>query len=89
MYCSPIFSLTEDWIGPHIQQIGHQPGTVANPARGQLNRENELFPVHVRARESGLAREVRPRDVNTTKSNVTTIGEGLDAFRFFFGRRNL
>ena len=26
-----------------------QPGEVANPARGQLNRENEYFPVPVRA----------------------------------------
>ena len=26
-----------------------QPGEVANPARGQLNRENEYFPVSVRA----------------------------------------
>ena len=26
-----------------------QPGKVANPARGQLNRENEYFPVCVRA----------------------------------------
>ena len=26
-----------------------QPGKVANPARGQLNRENEYFPVRVRA----------------------------------------
>ena len=26
-----------------------QPGKVANPARGQLNRENEDFPVRVRA----------------------------------------
>ena len=26
-----------------------QPGKVAHPARGQLNRENELFPVRVRA----------------------------------------
>ena len=25
------------------------PGKVANPARGQLNRENEYFPVSVRA----------------------------------------
>ena len=25
-----------------------QPGKVANPARGQLNRENEFFPVAVR-----------------------------------------
>ena len=27
-----------------------QPGKVANPARGQLNKENEYFPVHVRSR---------------------------------------
>ena len=26
-----------------------QPGKVANPAHGQLNRENEYFPVRVRA----------------------------------------
>ena len=26
-----------------------QPGKVANPASGQLNRENEYFPVPVRA----------------------------------------
>ena len=36
-----------------------QPGKVANQARGQLNRENEYFPVPVRARENGLARRVR------------------------------
>ena len=37
-----------------------QPGKVANPARGQLNRENEYFPVPVRAQEFGLARRVQP-----------------------------
>ena len=26
-----------------------QPGKVANPARGQLNKENQYFPVRVRA----------------------------------------
>ena len=36
-----------------------QPGMVANPARGQLNRENEYFPVSVRAWEFGLTRRVR------------------------------
>ena len=35
-----------------------QPGKVGNPARGQLNRENEYFLVTVRAREFGLARQV-------------------------------
>ena len=35
-------------IGYHLQQTGHQPGMVANPARGQLNR-GKYFPVPVRA----------------------------------------
>ena len=30
-------------------KIMDQPGKVANPARGQLNRENKYFPVPVRA----------------------------------------
>ena len=33
----------------HIYQSMNQPGKVANPARGQLNRENEHSPVPVRA----------------------------------------
>ena len=37
-----------------------QPGKAANPARGQLNRENEHSPVPVRAWEFGLARRVQP-----------------------------
>ena len=36
-----------------------QPGKVANPARDQLNREKEYFPVPVRAGEIGRARRVR------------------------------
>ena len=35
--------------GHHIQQSMDQPGKVDNPARGQLNRENEYFPFPVRA----------------------------------------
>ena len=35
--------------GHHIRQSMDQPGKVANPARGQLNRENENSPVPVRA----------------------------------------
>ena len=35
--------------GHHIYQSMDQPGKVANPARGQLNRENEHSPVPVRA----------------------------------------
>ena len=52
---------TREWRGKccgciHLCMYGHQiykstdqPGTVANPARGQLNREKEYFPVPVRA----------------------------------------
>ena len=37
----------------------YQPGKVANPARGQLERKNICFPIPVRAGEFGLARRVR------------------------------
>ena len=46
--------------GHHIQQSMDQPGKVANPARGQLNRENECSPVPVHALEFGLARRIQP-----------------------------
>ena len=36
-----------------------QPGKAASPARGQLSRINEYFPVRVRAWEFGLGRRVR------------------------------
>ena len=42
-----------------------QPGKVANPASGQLNRENEYFPVRIHSRlrfwsrETGLALQSR------------------------------
>ena len=48
-----------------------QPGKVASPARGQLNRENEYFPVRVRAcsavpsRVSLLISILRPKLVLT------------------------
>ena len=35
--------------GHHFIQSIDQPGKVDNPARGQLNTENEYFPVSVRA----------------------------------------
>ena len=34
--------------GHHFQETGHQPGMVANPACGQLNRENGILLVPVR-----------------------------------------
>ena len=37
-----------------------QSGMVANPARRQLNRKNDIFPVPVCGWEFGLARQVRP-----------------------------
>ena len=48
-----------------------QPGKVANPARGQLNRENEYSPVPVLAREFGLARRVQPsRPASACSSSI-------------------
>ena len=45
----------------HIKQSMDQPGKgFANPARGQLNRENEYFSVPVRAVDFGPAGRVRP-----------------------------
>ena len=48
--------------GHHIQQEKSQPGKVANPARGQLNRENKyfIFPctrsrLRIWSRETGSA----------------------------------
>ena len=54
IFIFPIFKLVTSSVcvcvcGRHFQQIGHQPGMVANPARGQLNKEKRIFPVPVRA----------------------------------------
>ena len=46
------------YMATHSKNM-NQPGKAANPARGQRNRENEYFPVRVRAREFGLTRRVR------------------------------
>ena len=53
-----------------------QPGKVANPARGQLSRENECFPVSVCAWEFGLARRVRPSRP-ASASSFSTLRLGL------------
>ena len=53
-----------------------QPGKVANPARGQLNRENEYFPVPVRASEFGLVRRVRqPRAASACSFSTLGLNE--------------
>ena len=35
--------------GQHFQQSMGHPGMVVNPARGQLSRKKDIFPVPVRA----------------------------------------
>ena len=45
-----------------------KPGEVANPAHGQLDRENALFSVPVHAGEFGPVREVRPSRPASTHS---------------------
>ena len=52
-----------------------QPGKVANPARGQLNMEDEYFPVPVRAWEFGLAKRVRPSRPASARSFSYTLAE--------------
>ena len=52
----------------HIAEYD-QPGKVANPARGQLNRENEHSPVPVRAWEFGLARRFLLRKACAARVN--------------------
>ena len=42
-----------------IAEYGSAAGKVAYPAHGQLNRENNIFPVPVRACEFGFARRIR------------------------------
>ena len=45
-----IYNILSLLYGHTYSKSMDQPGKVANPARGQLNRENEyLLPVHVRA----------------------------------------
>ena len=44
--------------GHHGEQSIDQPGKVANPARGQLGKENKHFPVPVRASEFGRSRRL-------------------------------
>ena len=51
--CAKTPILTVVMHGQHFQQSRDQPGMVANPARGQLIRENAFVP-------SNLARWVRP-----------------------------
>ena len=51
LYCFVVYyvCMCVCMYGHHIWQGMDQPGKVAHPARGQLNRENDHFPVPVRA----------------------------------------
>ena len=77
--------------GHTYSQSMDQSGKVANLARGQLNRENEYFPVRVCAREFGLARRVRqsrPASASThlctqAESGVTTRSQVQDSGQKF------
>ena len=49
----------EDGVYGHTYRKSvDQPGKVASPARGQLNRKNEYFPVRVRVGQRIVWREV-------------------------------
>ena len=49
--------------GHHIEQSMDQPGKVANPARGQLNRKNYVFSLSAFAPENLVSRDGFGRSV--------------------------
>ena len=49
VWCVALRNLGVYIYGHTYSKSMDQPGKVANPARGQLHRENEYFPVRVRA----------------------------------------
>ena len=60
---------------------------VASPARGQLNRENVIFLVPVRACEFFLASQIRPSHptpAHSFSTFSTKEGKGVDCFPFYF-----
>ena len=50
-YNNTVLTVVVGMYGHHIysSKSTEQPGKIVNPARGQLNRGNEYFPVPVRA----------------------------------------
>ena len=70
-----------------------QPGKVANPARGQLNRENNIplspcVPENLVSRD-GFSRPVprQPAHLHTQAESGEGCSVGLDAFRFLFKKQ--
>ena len=47
LVCFPLICMVTYIYGHTYSKSMDQTGKVANPARGQLNRENEYFPVRV------------------------------------------
>ena len=58
-----------------------QPGKVANPARGQLNRENQYSSVPVRACEDLVSRDGFSRPVPRQPAHLHTQTESGDYLR--------
>ena len=61
-----------------------QSGKVGNPGRGQLNRENEYFPIPVRAWECGLWRDDfgspvprQPAHISILRLNLLVLTYGI------------
>ena len=52
-----------------------QPGKVANPARGQLNRENEYFPTSPCVPENSVSRDGFSRPVPRQPAHLHTRAE--------------
>ena len=70
--------LSQGWHVCMVITCMYQPGKVANPVRGQLSRENKLFPVPVRAREFGPARWVRPsRPASVCSFSTLKLNHGI------------
>ena len=75
--------------GHHFQQTGHQPGMVANPARGQLNKEKWNLPcprLRLRVWSLRMFRPASVRSFSTLRLNlVLTYGTQLPLPPFRYG----
>ena len=60
-----------------------QPGKIANPTRGQLNRENDYFPVRVRSRLRIWPRETGSAVPSRVSLLITTLRLNLVLTRGF------
>ena len=70
----PDYSMYVCMYGHHIQQSMDQPGKVANPARGQLNRENNI-PLSPCVPENLVSRDGFSRPVPRQPAHLHTQAE--------------